>query len=273
MQSSAVSRFSALVALAGMVASFVLVPAAPALGHGEVDEDMLAEFQRHLDDYREDVEHLIEELDPILEAHAAGRDTEAAVAELIEHWEEVAIHAAIETRATVTYPTVWQAVIGLQQATAGGADDAAVEAAAERVKAALWQGYGAVRLAASQVGQASTAPRADQAPASGPETIERILADLEAAVAAYDDGEVTRAEELIHATYMNRFEGLEGDLIARDPDLVSRLEKDFNATLPLLMQQGAPAERVDEQLAAMRAQLETASRILEDVEQSRSEVF
>ena len=27
------------------------------------DEDMLAEFQLHLDDYREDVEHLIEELE------------------------------------------------------------------------------------------------------------------------------------------------------------------------------------------------------------------
>ena len=273
MQSSAAFRFSAIVAPAALLASLLLAPAAPAFGHGEVDEDMLAEFQLHLDDYREDVEHLIEELDPILEAHAAGRDTDAAVAELIEHWEEVAIHAAIETRATVTYPTVWQAVIGLQQAVSGSADDEAVRAAAERVKAALWQGYGAVRLAASQVGQASTAPRADEAPASGPETIQRILADLDAAVAAYGDGELARAEELIHATYMNRFEGLEGDLIARDPDLVSSLEKDFNATLPLLMQEGASMARVNETRAAMRRQLETASGILEDVEQSRSEVF
>ncbi len=269
MQSSPASRYAAVVALAGLL----LVQTAPAFGHGEVDEDMLAEFQLHLDDYREDVEHLIEELDPILDAHAAGRDTESAMAALIEHWEEVAIHAAIETRATVTYPTVWQAIIGLQQATAGGADDEAVQAAAEQVKAALWQAYGAVRLAASQVGQQTTAPRTDQAPASGPETIERILADLEAAVAAYGDGELSRAEDLIHATYMNRFEGLEGDLIARDPDLVSSLEKDFNATLPLLMQQGASMERVNGALAAMRTQLEAASRILEDVEQSRSEVF
>ena len=114
---------------------------------------------------------------------------------------------------------------------------------------------------------------AEEAPASGPETIQRILADLDAAVAAYGDGELARAEELIHATYMNRFEGLEGDLIARDPDLVSSLEKDFNATLPLLMQEGASMARVNETLAAMRRQLETASGILEDVEQSRSEVF
>lgn len=273
MQSTAASALRTFAATAGLLAGLALFPAAPAFGHGEVDEDMLAEFQLHLDDYREDVEHLIEELAPIVDAHAAGRDTGDAMAELIEHWEDVAIHAAIETRATVTYPTVWQAVIGLQQATSGGADAAAVQAAAERVKAALWQGYGAVRLAASQVGQATAAPAESEPPASGPETVARIIEDLEAAVAAYRDDELSRAEGLIHAAYMNRFEGLEGDLIARDPELVSRLEKDFNATLPLLMQQGAPLARVNEQLDAMRAQLETASRILEDVEQSRSEVF
>jgi hypothetical protein len=269
MQSSAASRCSALIALLGLV----LIPAAPAFGHGEVDEDMLAEFHLHLDDYREDVDHLIEELDPILEAHAAGRDTEAAMAELIEHWEEVAVHAAIETRATVTYPTVWQAIIGLQQTASGGADAEAVRAAAERVKAALWQAYGAVRLAASQVGRTAAAAPSDQPPASGPETIQRIVEDLEAAVAAYRADDLARAEGLIHDTYMNRFEGLEGDLIARDPDLVSSLEKDFNATLPLLMQQGASLDRIDEALAAMRAQLDEAGAILKDVEQSRSEVF
>jgi len=248
--------------------------AAPAaFGHGEVDKDMIAEFQLHLDDFREDVRHLIEELDPVVEAHAAGKDTEAAVAELIEHWEEVGLHAAVESKAMALYPGIWQAIIALQQAAGNDRSTAEVAAAAERVKAALWEGFGAVRLAASQLEDGTAPAMAVDELLSGPETVDRIIADLEQAVAAYRADELSKAESLIHQTYMSRFEGLEGDLIARDPALVSSLEKDFNATLPLLMQKGAALPEVNATLAAMKRQLETASDILEDVEQSRSEVF
>lgn len=248
--------------------------AAPAaVGHGEVDEDMIAEFHLHLDDFREDVHHLIEELEPVVAAHDAGENTEAAVAELIEHWEEVGLHAAVESKAMALYPGIWQAIIALQQAAGSDANTAEVAAAAERVKAALWQGFGAVRLAASQVEAGSAPAVAESAPLSGPETVARIIADLEQAVAAYRADELAKAEALIHQTYMSRFEGLEGDLIARDPELVSNLEKDFNATLPLLMQRNAAMDEVNATLATMKRQLETASDILEDVERSRSEVF
>ncbi len=247
-----------------------------ASAHGEFDESMLDEFHLHLDDFREDVQHLVEALEPVLEAHAEHGDTDAATAELIEEWEEVGVHAAIETRATPLYPGIWQALVALQQAAGSGRSAAEVRAAADDVEAALWQGFGAVRLAASRV-EAGTAPETaeagDDPPRSGPETVDRIVADLEQAVAAYRSDELERAEQLIHRTYLDRFEGLEGDLIARDAELVTRLERDFNATLPLLMQQGAPLEEVNETLASMKDRLETARDILEDVEQSRSEVF
>jgi len=244
-------------------------------GHGEVDAELLAEFHLHLDDFRADVEHLAEELPAVVRAHAAGRDTDAAMTELIEHWEEVGLHAAVESKAMALYPGIWQAIIALQQVAGSDRSTADVEAAAARVEAALWQGLGALRLAASQVeAGTATAPAVAAGEAlSGPETVARIVADLEQALAAYRDDELARAESLIHQTYMTRFEGLEGDLIARDPELVSRLERDFNATLPLLMQEGADLARVNAALDAMKRQLETASEILRDVEQARSDVF
>lgn len=256
-----------------IVLGLATLPSAPALGHGEVDQAQLEEFQNHLEDYRAEVKELAAELDPIVEAHAAGRNAAPDIAELIEHWEEVGIHAAIETRATITYPGIWQALISLQQAVDGGKPAQAVREAAERVEAALWQGMGAVRLAASQVGSGTSAARAEHPPASGPETVQHIMADLDQAVAAYQADDVSRAEHLIHETYMSRFEGLEGTLIEQDPELVSSLEKDFNATLPLLMQQGAPMDQVQSRLEAMKTQLESAGDILEKVEESRSEVF
>ena len=56
--------------------------------------------------------------------------------------------------------------------------------AGERVEAALWQGFGALKLAASQVGSGSEASSVAAAGAaeSGPETVVRIIADLEQSV-------------------------------------------------------------------------------------------
>ncbi|MFW6094296.1 MAG: hypothetical protein ACODAC_10005 [Pseudomonadota bacterium] len=137
------------------LACLMTVPAAGAFAHGEVDEATLAEFHLHLDDFREEVHHLIEELDPIVAAHRDGGAAPAMAAELVEEWEEVGVHGVIEAEATPIYPTVWQA-LGALEAAAGGERTAELAAAAEEVKAALWQGFGAVRLAASQVESTAT---------------------------------------------------------------------------------------------------------------------
>lgn len=260
--------FFTVLALVGALAAVPM----HAFAHGEVDEAQLAQFHEHLDDYAHDVRTLTAELDPIVDAHAAGEDAAPMIEALIHEWEEVGVHAAIETRATVTYPGIWQALVTLQQAVGAGEPAEAVAAAADEVEAALWQGMGGVRLAASQVGGSPTA-ESDGVAVSGPEAVGQIVDDLQQAVAAYQAEDVERAEALIHQTYMNRFEGLEGDLIARNPDLVSSLEKDFNATLPLMMRRGAALEEVRAQLEHMEAQLDQARHLLEEAEQSRSEVF
>lgn len=269
-----------LLAAAVLSATLAALPARTALAHGELDEQALAEFHLHLDDYREEVLELLAEVQPLVSAYDGNGDAAALADELIEHWEEVGVHGAIETYATITYPTVWQALISLQQAVAGD-DRAAVVAAGDGLEAALWQSFGAVRLAAYQVTSDSgpvqlvgaDAATGESAPLSGPETVDRIIRDLETAVSAYGDGNLERAERLIHDTYMSHFEGLEGDLIEYDPDLVSDLEKDFNANLPLLMQRGAEMADVRARLAAMTDQLEAARTLLEQAARTRSEVF
>ncbi|MDZ7686129.1 MAG: hypothetical protein U5O39_14870 [Gammaproteobacteria bacterium] len=87
-----------------------------------------------------EVNELIADLEPIVAAHQRGEDTAGAIEDYIEHWEDAGVHGAIEMKATVTYPSIWQAIIMFQRAAAAGNN---VEAAAERVKSALWQGYGA----------------------------------------------------------------------------------------------------------------------------------
>jgi len=108
-------------------------------------------------------------------------------------------------------------------------------------------------------------------PASRP--VEAILWQLESALDAYAGGEPGEAERLVHAAYMNVFEGLEGDLIERDPDLVSRLELEFNAGLPALFQESAPVSEARAKLEEMGALLERAKALLAEAESERPSVF
>lgn len=149
-------RWTKIVTIAGL-ACLALGAFQPVMAHGEVDEEMLAEFQDHLDDLREEVEELIAEAEAIVSGYATREVGVAQVEELVEHWEEVAIHSVIEEKAPVMYPDMWQATAALRQAVTDGRSEEAVAAAAERFKATLWQSFGAVRMAASQVRAADTA--------------------------------------------------------------------------------------------------------------------
>jgi len=136
--------------LSALVALFLAAqPSTPALAHGEVDSQHLAEFHLHLDDYEEEIEALIADVRKIVSARTDGGNGGPSVEKLIEHWEEVGVHAAIERKATVTYPDIWQALVAFRQAVEKDRGAEALARAAQDLEAALWQGYGALRLAAA----------------------------------------------------------------------------------------------------------------------------
>jgi|GEM_PF-1116237 len=103
--------------------------------------------------------------------------------------------------------------------------------------------------------------------------VEMILEQLNSALEAYRKGDPAAAEALVLNAYFNIFEGLEGDLIERDPELVTQLELDFNAGLPTLFKEGAPDAEVQQQFEAMRSRLITAKRLLQQAEAERPPVF
>ncbi|MEL7312228.1 MAG: hypothetical protein AAFN07_11995 [Pseudomonadota bacterium] len=237
------------------------------IAHGDRDEEKLAEFQLHLDSYEQDIVAMVATVGSITSNTEATREDVDA---LIQQWEDVTVHEAIEDKATLAYPGVWQALILFQQAVDAG--DGVAEAG-ENVKSALWQGMGALRMAATIVDATSSTAVEDGGALSGPESISAIISDLNAAVASYVEGDSEGAQRAIFDTYENRFEYLEGDLIPKDPDLVTALEADFNATLPLLLKRGADEIEVRRTVANMTTQLEAARSILEAVESQRGDVF
>lgn len=81
------------------------------------------------------------------------------------------------------------------------------------------------------------------------------------------------ATTLVHDTYLQRFEGVEGDLIAKDAALVEDLEKDFNVTLPQAISKDTGVDAVRKVVESMQAKLDRARALLVEVEQSRKDVF
>ncbi|MFB6081586.1 MAG: PGF-CTERM sorting domain-containing protein [Halanaeroarchaeum sp.] len=98
--------------------------------------------------------------------------------------------------------------------------------------------------------------------------IERIEADLHAAVEAYEAGNSSEALALIRGTYLTNFEGIEGTLIAENPELVEDLEAAFNEDLPALIRQNASVSTVRERVETMESKLETAENILSTQEET-----
>ncbi|MFB6085685.1 MAG: hypothetical protein ABEJ84_02585 [Halodesulfurarchaeum sp.] len=96
----------------------------------------------------------------------------------------------------------------------------------------------------------------------GSKTIERIESDLHEAVEAYAAGNPAKAKSIIKQTYLSNFEGIEGTLIEERPDLVEKLEADFNERLPGLIESNASVSEVRETVEAVEGRLHEAAEIL-----------
>ncbi len=268
-----VHHFGARALLTGFL--LTAVPAFPlsALATGEPGEH-IEDFQDHIEDYTSDVDRLAQELDAIAERYGQGEEVDSDVAAFVESWEEVRYHAAVEEVATSLYPPIWQAIGGLRQAVKGEESPEAVRERTDRLKAALHQGLGGLKVKAQL---AKAGDRSEEATEPDEADSEKAFQDirdhLDQAVTEYEEGNPDRARSLIQDAYFNRFEGLEGPLIEQDPELVRNLELAFNAELPQLIDEGAPVDRVRERARGMKDALAKAEELYREAESDGGEVF
>jgi len=95
-------------------------------------------------------------------------------------------------------------------------------------------------------------------------TVAEIEEHLHEAVEAYENGNPDEAKEIIRQTYLSYFEGLEGDLIEKRPELVEELETDFNEDLPGLIEENASVSEVHEKVESMEEKLDTVATVLSE---------
>ncbi|GGW84525.1 hypothetical protein [Alteromonas halophila] len=245
-----------------------------ALANGEIT-DQVNHLSDHIDEYNEEVHWLQEKFGGVVDAYEEKGKGKVDTHQLIEFWEEVNFHSAIETQYVPIYASIWQGIYGVKQAIDEGADVAKVRSEEARLQQALWQALGAVKLAAQyqQRGLVEKIQTTQSEPTSGPDVIDDIKQRLHRVVAKYAEQLHEVATTLVHETYMQRFEGIEGALIEQDAALVESLEKDFNVTLPQAIDKDAGVDSVRDVVETMQKKLDKARGLLVEAEENRKSVF
>lgn len=265
-------RMNEIAGSCAVAAALVLLPVSgAAMAHGGGGE-AAAEFRKHMDVYADNINNIIENVNDIVADYEPDEEYAEEIEALIEQWESVQFHLAVETNAMPLYPPIWAALGAFSTALKEGATATVVEAKADDIAAALWQGYGGLKLLAARLEQdQGHAHGATQA--SGQAVIDMINENLNRVLALYKQDKNDSALDLIHATYMNYFEGIEGELIEQDAELVSDLEVDFNASLPQLIKSDAPTAEVADQIDDMQDDLDDARELLKQAEKEETSVF
>ena len=238
--------------------------------NGEIG-DQFNDLKANLSQYEEEVNWFIDEVNEIVHTYEMQASESAVTDVLIDNWESVDFHAAIETNYIQIYASIWQGIYGVKSSIDEASDISLVTQEKINLERSLWQALGAVKLAAKYQqegvfgGQQTTGSQI----LSSSETLEEIKASLDRSVAKFAERLPEEATDIVLETYLQLFEGLEGDLITQNADLVEDLEKDFNVTLPQALNSDSTLSEVRSVVESMKGKLDRSKVLLGEAENSR----
>ncbi|MCV6614263.1 MAG: hypothetical protein OIF35_04740 [Cellvibrionaceae bacterium] len=256
-----------------LVSALLLAGAAPqVLASGSIGEHV-NHMSDHLKEYSEEVVWLLGKVDGIVASYEKAGAKAAKPEAVVDHWEAVDFHSAIETNYIPLYASIWQGLYGVRTAIEEGKPVAAVRAEQEKLEQVLWQALGAVKVAAQYQERGLLAKVETISTDSPVETVAVIKQRLDRSVAKHAEKLGDEAIKIVQQTYLDLFEGIEGALIEQDAKLVEDLELDFNVTLQKAIKDGKSVDEVRKVVIAMQAKLDRARDLLKKAAESRSKVF
>ncbi len=239
----------------------------------------IGEHVNHLSDnienYSQEVNWISSKVEEMIKRYQDGGVEEAKPDLLVEYWEEVKFHSAIETNYVPVYASIWQGLYGVKDALEEQESIEEIRKQQRFLEQSLWQALGAVKLAAQYQDKGLTEKVATtQAnPTNSLEALDAIKGHLDRVVAKYAEQLPKEAVSIVHDTYLNLFEGVEGELISLDANLVEDLEKDFNVVLPQAIQKGQSLDEVRKVVNTMKGKIDKAHDLLEKSAEERKDVF
>lgn len=232
-------------------------------------------LSENLENYTQEVNWLNSKVAEMIDRYQQG-GVEAAKPELlVDYWEEVKFHSAIETNYVPIYASIWQGLFAVKGAIEEKATVEEIHKQQRFLEQSLWQALGAVKLAAQyqDKGLIDHIATTETAPQNSLEALDAVKNQLDRVVAKYAEKLPNEAVSMVHDTYLNLFEGVEGELITLNADLVEDLEKDFNVVLPQAIQNDSHLDEVRGVVNAMKEKLDTASGLLKASAEGKKDVF
>lgn len=260
--------------LSTMMALCFVLGAQSAYANGKIG-DHVNHLSDNLGKYEEEVSWIIKKVDGIVDRYESDGVKAAHASAVVDHWEAVDFHAAIESNFIQLYANIWQGLYGVKEAIDNKQPVAKVREEQYKLEQTLWQSLGAVKLAAQYQnrGLLAQVQLREGAPSNSLETLDAIKTHLNKAVAKFAEKATDESTNIVHETYLNLFEGVEGELIALDANLVEDLEKDFNVTLPKAIKGKSTLDQVRQVVVTMETKLDKAIALLKTKEQNKKKVF
>lgn len=253
----------------------LLLATAPAASAGGEVGDHVNHLSDNVENYTSEVNWLIEKVDGIVARYEDGGAKAAMPDKIVDHWEAVDFHAAVETNYIPLYASIWQGLYGVKTSIEKGAPAAAVRSEQEKLEVALWQSLGAVKLASQfqDRGLLEKVALREGGPSNALEALDAVHTRLDRVVAKYAEKLNDEATTIVQDTYLNLFEGVEGELIAQDADLVEDLEIDFNVKLPQAIARDTGVDSVRGVVVDMQQKVAKAKQLLQAAQARKKDVF
>ncbi|MBV1910808.1 MAG: hypothetical protein KUG78_16030 [Kangiellaceae bacterium] len=241
---------------------------------GEVGEHV-NHLSDNLEKYTGEVNWIIKKVDGIVTRYEKDGAKAAHSKAVVDHWEAVDFHAAIESNYVPVYAQIWQGLYGVKESIDSNSSIDAVKAEQSKLEQVLWQALGAVKLAAQfqDRGLLQKVALREGGPTNSLETVDEIKTRLNRVVAKFAEKLVKESVDIVHDTYLTLFEGIEGDLISMNANLVEDLEKDFNVTLPVALASKSSVKQIQAIVSSMGKKLTIARDLLAKKEKSKKDVF
>lgn len=269
---SYISQFKSALKVFGIASIFTSFS---VFAGGEIG-DHVNHLSENVEKYTEEVKWLIHKVDGIVVRYEKEGVKKANSAAVVDHWEAVDFHAAIESNYVPVYAAIWQGLFGVKESIDNKKSIAEVRAEQEKLEQALWQALGAVKLAAQFQDRGLLAKVAlrEGGPTNSIEALDQVKSRLDRVVAKFAEKLQKESIDIVHDTYLNLFEGVEGELIAINADLVEDLEKDFNVTLPRAIQgKKSSVDDVRKVVNLMQGKVDKARALLAEKAKKKKDVF
>ena len=250
-----------------LISTLFLVLVSPAYGDGPVGEHV-NDLRGHLDEYAGETKWLIAQVRNVVDSYAEFGLKAVEPEEVLEHWETVKLHSAIESNYVPLYASIWQ---GLFSVKTGIENEKPIEAVRNELvdlEHALWQSLGAVKLAAEYQDQGLLKEVQTRQAITPSAILIEIKQSLDRVLAKYAERLQGEALQVTQKTYQERFEAVEGRLIEQDAELTEELEIYFNVHLPQAIQRAEGTDEVRAIIDAMKGKIDKARELIKDAEKT-----